>query len=199
MASASGEFENHLPSQDDVAIIAFTSGTTGAPKATMHFHRDLLAILETVGEHVTRFSPGDVVMGSAPLGFTYGLGSLLLFPVRRGACSVPISRVTAEILNEAINAHGVNVLTIGPTLYRSLTALIAPDDAARLRFCGSSGEALPAAVLEGWRARPGSRSATFWARPRCCTPSSPPMRSILSLVRSAVRCRAMRRKFSIRT
>jgi 2-aminobenzoate-CoA ligase len=155
MAQASAIGECHLPSQDDVAIIAFTSGTTGQPKATLHLHRDLLAILDTVGEHVTRFSPDDVVAGSAPLGFTYGLGSLLLFPIRRGACSLLLARVSGEILGEALVAHGVTTLMIGPTLYRTLTPLIRPEDATRLRLCCSSGEALPASVLQAWRARTG--------------------------------------------
>jgi 2-aminobenzoate-CoA ligase len=155
MARAGGPFEPHLPSQDDVALIAFTSGTTGAPKATIHFHRDLLAIVDIVGEHVTRFSPSDVVAGSAPLGFTYGLGSLLLFPLRRGACSLLLPRVNAEILREAIRDQGVTTLMIGPTLYRALTPLLAPGDAARLRLCCASGEPLPAAVLQAWRAKTG--------------------------------------------
>jgi 2-aminobenzoate-CoA ligase len=155
MARADGACAPHLPSQDDVALIAFTSGTTGAPKATIHFHRDLLAIVDTVGEHVTRFSPSDVVTGSAPLGFTYGLGSLLLFPLRRGACSLLQARVTAEGLLESIRTRGVTTLMIGPTLYRALTPLIEPGDAARLRLCCASGEALPAAVLRAWRAKTG--------------------------------------------
>jgi 2-aminobenzoate-CoA ligase len=155
MAKASGRFETFLPSRDDVALIAFTSGTTGKPKATLHFHRDLLAIVDTVGEHVTRFSPTDVVIGSAPLGFTYGLGSLLLFPIRRGACSVLMPRLSAEVLRDCLGEFGVTALMIGPTLYRSLLPIISKDDVARVRLCCSSGEALPAAVHEAWRDKTG--------------------------------------------
>ena len=155
MARATGAPIAHPASQDDVALIAFTSGTTGAPKATIHFHRDVLAILDSVGEHVTRFAPGDVVTGSAPLGFTYGLGSLLLFPLHRGATSLLLPRVTPEFLRDAIRGEGVNTLMIGPTLYRALTPLVEREDAARLRLCCASGEALTAAVLEAWRAKTG--------------------------------------------
>jgi 2-aminobenzoate-CoA ligase len=155
MVRASGRFETFLPSRDDVALIAFTSGTTGKPKATLHFHRDVLAIVDTVGEHVTRFSPGDVVAGSAPLGFTYGLGSLLLFPIRRGACSVLLPRVSAALLRDTIRDFGVTALMIGPTLYRSLLPLISREDVAGVRLCCSSGEALPGGVFEAWRDKTG--------------------------------------------
>ena len=155
MAAASGRCETFAPSRDDVALIAFTSGTTGKPKATLHFHRDVLAIVDTVGEHVTRFSPKDVVVGSAPLGFTYGLGSLLLLPIRRGACSVLMPRLSAEILPGIIRDFGVTALMIGPTLYRALLPEIGRADVAGIRLCCSSGEALPGAVYEAWRAKTG--------------------------------------------
>jgi 2-aminobenzoate-CoA ligase len=155
MAAASGRFEAFAPSRDDVALIAFTSGTSGKPKATLHMHRDVLAIVDCVGEHVTRFSPEDVVTGSAPLGFTFGLGALLLLPIRRGASSVLTPRMTAEILRDAIKDFGVTALMIGPTLYRSLLPMLGKADVASLRLCCSSGEALPGAVYEAWREKTG--------------------------------------------
>ena len=155
MAGADAAFENVIPSRDDVALIAFTSGTTGKPKATMHFHRDVLSICDTVPEAVLRSTPADIVTGSAPLGFTYGLGSLLLFPIRRGASSVLLERASAEVLLRTIRDFRVTTLMIGPTLYRSLLALIEPGDVASLRLCCSSGEHLPAALYQAWRAKTG--------------------------------------------
>ena len=91
LARRADAFVNFTPSHDDVALIAFTSGTTGKPKATLHFHRDVLTICQTVTDSVLRLEPTDIVAGAAPLGFTYGLGSLLLLPVwpapRRGCWS----------------------------------------------------------------------------------------------------------------
>ncbi len=155
MADAEARFENVVPSRDDVALIAFTSGTTGKPKATMHFHRDVLSICDTLPEAVLRSTPADIVTGSAPLGFTYGLGSLLLFPIRRGASTVLLERASAEVLLQTIREFAVTTLMIGPTLYRSLLKLIEPADVASLRLCCSSGEHLPAALFEAWRVKTG--------------------------------------------
>lgn len=155
MARKSAEFANFAPSHDDVALIAFTSGTTGRPKATMHFHRDVLAICDCVPDHVLHSQPDDVFVGSAPLGFTYGLGSLLLFPIRRGASSLLLERCTADILAACLRERPITTLMIGPTLYRSLLPLMQPEDVASLRTCCSSGEHLPAAVFEDWRAKTG--------------------------------------------
>ena len=155
MARHGDSFENVLPSHDDVALIAFTSGTTGRPKATMHFHRDVLAICDTLPEPVLGLEPSDLVAGAAPLGFTYGLGSLVLFPIRRGASALLLERCTAEILADCLRALPITTLMIGPTLYRSLLTLLRPADVASLRQCCSSGEHLPAAVIEAWRRATG--------------------------------------------
>lgn len=155
MAPHGADFADFVPSHDDVALIAFTSGTTGKPKATMHFHRDVLAICDCVPEHVLRSEPGDVFVGSAPLGFTYGLGSLLLFPIRRGASTLLLERCTADILIACLRERPITTLMIGPTLYRALLPLLRPGDVAALRTCCSSGEHLPAAVFEDWRAKTG--------------------------------------------
>jgi 2-aminobenzoate-CoA ligase len=150
-----GAFANFIPSRDDVALIAFTSGTTGAPKATMHFHRDVLAICDCLPEAVLKLTPGDVIAGSAPFGFTYGLGALLLFPIRRGASSVLLERSTAETLLDAIQRFRVTTVMTGPTLYRAMLPLLSRFDITSLRTCVSSGEHLPAALFTQWRARTG--------------------------------------------
>jgi 2-aminobenzoate-CoA ligase len=155
MTRRNGVFANFAPSRDDVALIAFTSGTTGKPKATMHFHRDVLTICETVAEGVLRLGPSDIVAGAAPLGFTYGLGSLLLFPIWGGAATLLLERCTADILAGCLRRMPITTLMIGPTLYRSLLPLLRDEDFAALRTCCSSGEHLPAAVYEAWRARTG--------------------------------------------
>ena len=102
MQNQSGAFKNVIPSHDDVALIAFTSGTTGPAKATLHFHRDLLAICDSYPKVVLRSAQHDVFAGSAPLGFTYGLGSLLLFPMRTGSSTVLLEQCTPEILLKTI-------------------------------------------------------------------------------------------------
>ena len=155
MARRDGTFANFAPSHDDVALIAFTSGTTGKPKATLHFHRDLLTICETVAQTALRLEPTDIVAGAAPLGFTYGLGSLLLFPVWSGASTLLLERCTADILAGCLRRMPITTLMIGPTLYRSLLPLLRDEDFAALRTCCSSGEHLPASVFEAWRERTG--------------------------------------------
>jgi len=155
MARRADVFENFVPSHDDVALIAFTSGTTGRPKATMHFHRDVLAICDCLPEHVLRSQPTDIFVGAAPLGFTYGLGSLLLFPIRRGASTLLLERCTAEVLVDCLRDLPITTLMIGPTLYRAVLPLLRPEDIATLRTCCSSGEHLPASVFEGWREKTG--------------------------------------------
>jgi len=155
MARRADVFENFVPSHDDVALIAFTSGTTGKPKATMHFHRDVLAICDCLPEHVLRSQPTDIFVGAASLGFTYGLGSLLLFPIRRGASTLLLERCTAEVLVDCLRDLPITTLMIGPTLYRAVLPLLRPEDIATLRTCCSSGEHLPASVFEGWREKTG--------------------------------------------
>jgi 2-aminobenzoate-CoA ligase len=150
-----GSFQNFLPSRDDVALIAFTSGTTGPPKATMHFHRDVLAICDIVPEAILKSTPDDIFAGSPPFGFTYGLGSLLLFPIRRGASSVLLERCTAETLLQAVERFRVTTLMTGPTLYRAMIPQLSRFAHGSLRMCCSSGEHLPATVFNAWRERTG--------------------------------------------
>ena len=145
---------------DDTCLLAFTSGTTGEPKATMHFHQDVMAICLCWPRHVLRANADDVFIGSPPLGFTFGLGGLLLFPLSVGACTVLLEKATPPLLLEAIPAYGATVLFTAPTTYRAIA------DQARerklsvalggtLRKCVSAGEALPAATRVQWKAATG--------------------------------------------
>jgi 2-aminobenzoate-CoA ligase len=142
---------------DDVALLAPTSGTTGHPKVTMHFHRDVLANADTFARHVVRPLPADVFTGTPPLGFTFGLGGLVVFPLRAGASSLLLERATAGELADAIAAYDVTVLFTAPTAYRSmLTAGRAPS-LRGLRRCVSAGEHLPRTVWEDFHRATGIR------------------------------------------
>ncbi|MFJ8669481.1 AMP-binding protein [Streptomyces sp. NPDC093600] len=146
---------------DDVALIAFTSGTTGRPKGCMHFHRDVLAVADTFSAHVLRPEPDDVFAGSPPLGFTFGLGGLVVFPLRAGASALLLEQAGPAQLLAAVAEHRVSVLFTAPTAYRlMLDELDGLDGQAReatasLRRCVSAGENLPAATWEAWHARTG--------------------------------------------
>ncbi|MEZ5785215.1 MAG: AMP-binding protein [Xanthobacteraceae bacterium] len=151
------DFTNVVCSHDDVAIIAFTSGTTGSAKATAHFHRDLLVVCDCFPRSILSPSPDDVFTGSAPFAFTFGLGAVLLFPLRFGASAVLLEQCTPETMLEAIAAHGVTRLFTVPTLYRGMAPLAHRYDLSRLTTCISSGEHLPAAVFESWERATGQR------------------------------------------
>jgi 2-aminobenzoate-CoA ligase len=133
---------------DDVALLAPTSGTTGRPKATMHFHRDVLANADTFAKYVVRPEPDDVFTGTPPIGFTFGLGGLVVFPLRVGASSLLLERAAAGELADAIAAHGVTVLFTAPTAYRAMLAAGKASALAGLRRCVSAGEHLPRFVWE---------------------------------------------------
>lgn len=128
---------------DDVALLAFTSGTTGRPKATMHFHRDVLAIADTFSVHVLKPSPDDIFAGSPPLAFTFGLGGLVIFPMRAGASALLLEKAPPAELFDAVAAHRVSVLFTAPTAYRAAIGLFTDLDVSSLRRCVSAGEALP--------------------------------------------------------
>ncbi|GEL19948.1 AMP-binding protein [Pseudonocardia asaccharolytica] len=152
-----GAFTDVATAADDVALLAFTSGTTGRPKATMHFHRDVLAIADTFARHVVAHRPDDVVTGTPPLAFTYGLGGLLVFPLHAGASTVLLEHPSPDELADAIAAHGVTALYTSPTMYRALLAPGRPERLAGLRRCMSAGETLPAAVWTEFHERTGIR------------------------------------------
>jgi 2-aminobenzoate-CoA ligase len=142
-------------SADDVALIAFTSGTTGRPKGCMHFHRDVLAIADTFSAHVLRPTPDDVFTGTPPLGFTFGLGGLVVFPLRVGASALLLEQPSPATLPAVIERHRVSVLFTAPTAYRVLLDQAGEADLSSLRRCVSAGENLPAVTWEAFHARTG--------------------------------------------
>ncbi|MFD7405489.1 AMP-binding protein [Streptomyces sp. NPDC059866] len=142
---------------DDVALIAFTSGTTGRPKGCMHFHRDVLAIADTFSRHVLRPRADDVFAGSPPLGFTFGLGGLVVFPLRAGATALLLEQAGPKQLLPAVTEHRVSVLFTAPTAYRAMLGELDGHDVTCLRRCVSAGENLPAATWHSWHERTGLR------------------------------------------
>lgn len=133
---------------DDVALLAFTSGTTGRPKATMHFHRDVLAIADTFSRNVLRPTPDDLFVGSPPLGFTFGLGALVIFPMRAGAASLLIEKPSPDALRAAVTDRGATILSTAPTAYRALLDGMPANALPSLRRCVSAAEPLDA---DTWR------------------------------------------------
>ncbi|MFB7330514.1 AMP-binding protein [Streptomyces adustus] len=142
---------------DDVALIAFTSGTTGRPKGCMHFHRDVLAVADTFSRRILQPRPDDVFAGSPPLGFTFGLGGLVVFPMRAGASALLLEQAAPRQLLPAIAEHRVSVLFTAPTAYRAMLAELDGHDVSSLRRCVSAGENLPAATWRAWHERTGLR------------------------------------------
>jgi 2-aminobenzoate-CoA ligase len=140
---------------DDVCLIAFTSGTTGEPKGTMHFHRDMLATCDSYGRHVLRAESTDRFMGSPPLAFTFGLGGLVLFPLRVGAATILLERAGPDDLLAAAATFGATVCFTAPTAYRAMLAKLAEHDVSSLRKCVSAGETLPQATFDAWHAATG--------------------------------------------
>ena len=152
-----GRFTAVDTAADDVALIAFTSGTTGRPKATLHFHRDVLANADTFSRHIVRPEPDDLFAGTPPLAFTFGLGGLVVFPLRVGASSLLLEQVTPEQLAAAVAEYGVTVLFTAPTAYRAILAAGLAPRLVGLRRCVSAGESLPAAVWTAFRDATGLR------------------------------------------
>jgi 2-aminobenzoate-CoA ligase len=140
---------------DDVCLIAFTSGTTGEPKGTMHFHRDMLATCDSYGRHVLRAEATDRFMGSPPLAFTFGLGGLVLFPLHVGAATILLERAGPDDLLAAAATFGATVCFTAPTAYRAMLAKLAEHDVSSLRKCVSAGETLPQATFDAWHAATG--------------------------------------------
>jgi 2-aminobenzoate-CoA ligase len=154
MAAQDGLFENVIVSHDDVGLIAFTSGTTGSAKATMHFHRDILAITDCF-PRALGVTADDIFAGSAPFAFTFGLGAMLLFPLRHGASAVLLEQATPEMVLKTIEQHRVTILFTVPTLYRAMAAHVLHHDISSLRTCVSSGEHLPPSVFALWKETTG--------------------------------------------
>ena len=148
-------FRNVDTAAEDVAMIAFTSGTTGKPKAAMHFHRDIVAACDSYGATVLRARPDDLFAGSPPLGFTFGLGGMLLFPLDIGAATLLLEKAPPEPLMQAIETYDVNVLFTAPIAYRTMAEMTEKYDVTSLRTCVSAGETLPKSVWDMWYARTG--------------------------------------------
>jgi 2-aminobenzoate-CoA ligase len=136
---------------EDVALLAFTSGTTGGPKSTMHFHRDILLIADTYSAHVLAPTPEDVFAGSPPIAFTFGLGGLVIFPLRAGASTVLLEAASPPVLLEEIPRHGITCLFTAPTAYRAMLTNMPDGGLPSLRRCASAGEHLPQATWQAWR------------------------------------------------
>ena len=141
---------------DDPAIIAFTSGTTGSPKGCVHFHRDILSPCDTFAKTHLAMKSGDIVLTSAPIAFTFGLGATLLFPLRFGAATATLEQASPPTMLDAIARFGVTHLATAPTAYKAMLALPQLDSAkASLKACVSAGEHLPQSVWQAWRDRTG--------------------------------------------
>ncbi|HRP79426.1 MAG TPA: benzoate-CoA ligase family protein [Aquamicrobium sp.] len=149
-------FEAVATGRDDVCLLGFTSGTTGSPKATMHFHRDVLIIADGYAKEVLKVTPDDVFVGSPPLAFTFGLGGLAVFPLRFGATATLLESATPPNMVEIIQKYRATISFTAPTAYRAmLKALAEGADLSSLRIAVSAGETLPAPVYEEWEKKTG--------------------------------------------
>jgi len=157
MADKSTEFLAVKTSAEDVSLIAFTSGTTGVPKGTMHFHRDVLAICDSFPKHILQANSDDVFIGSPPLAFTFGLGGLLLFPMRVRASTVLLEKAPPLELLKGIQDFGATVVFTSSTGYRFMLDHLSEFDHSTLRKCVSAGETLPRLTSDAWFEKTGIR------------------------------------------
>ena len=148
-------FDNVDTAADDVALIAFTSGTTGQPKGTMHFHRDVLAMCDAFPRSVLKPGPDDVFCGTPPLAFTFGLGGLLCFPLRAGASTVLVEKLMPDTLMQAIRDFKATICFTAPTFWRLMAPLAEKGGIGSLKKCVSAGEALPDATRQLWKQATG--------------------------------------------
>lgn len=157
MAAKPAGFDNVDTAADDPAIIGFTSGSTGVPKATVHCHRDILAVADTFIRHVVRIEPDDIVCGSPQIAFLYGLCAYMTDTMRFGASVVLIERATPEVLLRTIERHRATVCFSTPSGYRMMLERIGDYDISSLRVCVAGGEPLVGAVYRQWREETGVR------------------------------------------
>ena len=157
MNEKSGKFEPVKTASDDVALLAFTSGTTGLPKACMHFHRDILAMADSFAKHTLKPTSDDVFCGSPPLAFTFGLGGLLVFPARFGASVVYFEGGGPDVILDVIEKHKVTTLFTAPTAYKVLGQKTGDRDISSLKTCVSAGENLPLSVSDEFYDKTGIR------------------------------------------
>jgi 2-aminobenzoate-CoA ligase len=154
--SKSVRFQAVQTGRDDVALLGFTSGTTGEPKATMHFHRDLLIMADGYAKEVLGVTPEDVFVGSPPLAFTFGLGGLAVFPLRFGATATLLENASPANMIDIIETYKATISFTSPTAYRAMMAAMdAGADLSSLRMAVSAGETLPAPVFEEWTRKTG--------------------------------------------
>ncbi len=150
------KFDAVKTGRDDVALLGFTSGTTGLPKATMHFHRDILAIADGYAASVLKVTPDDIFVGSPPLAFTFGLGGLAVFPLRFGATATLLENASPPNLIEIIETYKATICFTAPTAYRAMMrAMDQGADLSSLRVAVSAGETLPAPTYEAWVEKTG--------------------------------------------
>ncbi|MHC1942954.1 benzoate-CoA ligase family protein [Bradyrhizobium sp. UFLA06-06] len=150
------KFDAVKTGRDDVALLGFTSGTTGEPKATMHFHRDLLIVADGYAKEVLKVTPDDVFVGSPPLAFTFGLGGLAIFPLRFGATATLLENAAPSEMVRIIETYKATICFTAPTAYRAMMAAMDKGaDLSSLRLAVSAGETLPAPVFESWTKRTG--------------------------------------------
>ncbi|WP_293895630.1 AMP-binding protein [Flavobacterium sp.] len=150
MQSKSTTFTNYHSKSDSIALIGFTSGTTGLPKMTSHYHKDILNICEAFPPYSLQPTQNDIFTGSPPLGFTFGLGGLVLFPMYFGASTFLIEKPTPEMLLQAIQEHKITICFTAPTAWRIITSKVNEFDISSLRKCVSAGETLPLKVWQDW-------------------------------------------------
>src|SRR3954447_2835238 len=150
------KFEPVKTGRDDVALLGFTSGTTGEPKATMHFHRDLMIVADGYAKEVLNVTPDDVFVGSPPLAFTFGLGGLAIFPLRFGATATLLENASPANMIDIIETYKATISFTSPTAYRAMMAAMDEGaDLSSLRMAVSAGETLPAPVFDSWIRKTG--------------------------------------------
>lgn len=150
MAQYQPVFENYHAHAESVALIGFTSGTTGLPKMTAHFHKDILTICEAFPSYSLQPTPEDLFVGSPPIGFTFGLGGLVLFPLYYGASTFLIEKPSPDLLLQAIQDFKITICFTAPTAWRVITGKVKAYDISSLRKCVSAGETLPLNVWQDW-------------------------------------------------
>ncbi|MFN0301577.1 MAG: AMP-binding protein [Burkholderiales bacterium] len=155
LAGKSTEFENVNTATEDVALIAFTSGTTGQAKGTMHFHRDVVAMCDLFPRSTLKCTPNDVFCGTPPLAFTFGLGGMLCFPHRHGASTVLMEKLSPDLLLKTVQDYKATIVFTAPTFFRMMAALVGQYDIKTLKKSVSAGEALPDATRQLWKQSTG--------------------------------------------
>ena len=168
MDEKQSDFTNVNTAADDIALIGFTSGTTGNPKGTVHYHRDLMAITDCFPRYVGKITPDDVITGTPPLAFTFGLGGVTLFPMRFGASTRFFPASGPEALFETIDKYHVTQTYTAPTAFRAMANLMDKYDLSSLRQGISAGETLPKATWEAFHEATGIRLIDGSGLPRCC-------------------------------